>query len=360
MALEKLTPYFPWRTDKADMRWNVLLMCKLLVVLLVLNGFPSKITDPYLPHLAFFRIFEAVPNLFKYTLQILFVGCGLAVLFNFRTRLMSGILGTTIILFLIGSMPAFRNHILICGCALLLASFHHKDETPFLLYYQLALVYFGAAINKVLQPDWWNGMYMHHWMTEILNNNLYTYANVNGSLLTAKMLSWFSMFLELLVAFLLCFKKYRPIAIKLILFFHLILFTVTRERFGHFLDSILLILIAFIAMPNSEIRVTIASKWKQLFKGLKFSIDWNSLLIIKITDSITSIWLLIAQDNRKRSNGPALAYTLLASSGFYVFIFVFDIFLRIIFDGNQQHLVQVICYWSLLLFFLWNTRKFKP
>lgn len=113
-------------------------------------------------------------------------------------------------------------------------------------------------------------------------------------------------------------------------------------------------------MPNSEIRVTIASKWKQLFKGLKFSIDWNSLINIKITNAITNIWLLIEQDNRKRSNGPALAYTLLASSGFYVFIFVFDLFLRIIFDGNQQHLVQVICYWSLLLFFLWNTRKFKP
>ena len=117
MEVSQLKDHFPWKTTSSDMRWNVLLMCKLLFILLLLNGFWSKIEDPFLPFLLLLDHFNKWPGAFALLNKTLFLTSGLLLLFNFKARLMAGTLGGAVLLILLGSKPIFRNHILICGCA---------------------------------------------------------------------------------------------------------------------------------------------------------------------------------------------------------------------------------------------------
>lgn len=349
MDLSKLSRHFPWRNTGADMRWNVLLSCKLLILVLVLNGFFGKIQDPYLPHLSFFDVFNQIPGVFETTLKFLFVISSVLLLFNYNTRLMARTLGVVIILSLITVKPNFRNHILICGCAFFLASLHKKEETPYLLFFQLALVYLGAALNKMLQIDWWNGIYMHNWMSNVLDNPAYlSMYKVVGNLSFAKGLSWFSMILEVIIGLFLILKKKRSYAIFMILFFHLLLFTVTKERFGHFLDSILVILIAFSGLNPTENRWRLNSKNTALGMISKKLLDWDGQWVIQKNHS----YIISAENDKINVRGFNTFRVLLLSSGsFYTLLFFSDLLLRVLLNQPYQHIVQVVIYWGLLLFF---------
>ena len=357
MELSPLKKYFPWRTNTSEMRWNVLLMCKLLFILLLLNGFWPKIQDPFLPFLAILDHFNEVPGTYALANKILFLTSGLFLLFNIKVRTMSGILGLTILVILLGSKPIFRNHILICGCAFFLAALNKKDEDPYLLYFQLGLVYIGATLNKMYQLDWWNGVYMHNWMVNVLDSEAYLWVTKDAqNLFFAKGLSWFSMLLEIIVGIFLFLKNFRRYAIYLILFFHLILFTVTKERFGHFLDDILIFLIAFINKASIPQTILVNQRWNSAMKLIKSVFDWDGIFKIKNIPSKNGS-IEIQNSNRTFTNVEALKHLLFSSSGFFYLLFFADLVLRFVFNQPVQHIVQVTLYWS--LFFLFAIR-WKP
>ena len=357
MDISQLSKHYPWKNVGTSMRWNVLLSCKLLVLILVLNGFFGKIQDPFLPHLSIFDFFNQIPGLFEITLKLLFIISSIFLFFNYRVRLMCRTLGIVVLLCLIAIKPYFRNHILICACVFFLASLHKKEDSPYLLFYQLALVYFGAALNKMLQVDWWNGIYMHHWMTNIMDNPLYLLVyNTTETLSFAKGLSWFSMILEVIIGLFLIFKKKRSYAIFLILFFHLILFTVTKERFGHFLDSILVILIAFSGLNSDENKLRLNINNGFITPLIKKLFDWDNLWVIQVSNE--KIFSL-ANDKTKVKGFNAIRFLLLSSSSFYILLFIADLLFRFILNQPYQHYVQTIIYWGLLIFFFFGFRAIK-
>lgn len=348
------SPYFPLNFNVENMQPNILLMCKLLFLLLVAHGFLGYLSDPFLP---FFRPLDTIlnyPDVFKFSIKSLFLVSGLLLLFNVRPRTMSLILGSTLIIMLLASKPMFRNHLFICGCAFLLAGLTSKKELPWLLYLQLSIVYFGAATNKIFEPDWWGGQFMHNWLVNSQENQFYL--SVSGLLPQmwfAKVLSWSSMLIEFTIAVLLLIRKKHLLAVWAIILFHSLLYSMTLFRFGHFFEDIVIILLIFLIWPSPKSEVYINKTVLPFFRPIVKLYFLNSKVVFEQNQlNICDYWLRIKSGNRILYNKKALAFLLKFTPNFYVSLFFLDQTIRFLFNGTMMHTIQVSLMWLCILFFL--------
>ncbi len=340
------------------MSTNLLIMCKLLFLLLLINGFWAYISDPFIPFIRALDLFHNAPGLFEALVKSLFMGAGIGLLFNVKVRWMAIILGISLILFLLASKPRFRNHIFICGCAFLLAGLTDKEKDPWLLYWQLSLVYLGAVINKVLQIDWWNGQFMHNWLYVARENEFYTsIASLLPDRLFAKILSWSSMGIELWISIALLFKKYHSRVVWVILIFHTMLYGMTGFRFGHFYEDILVYLLVFLYWPESDIVISVSRpriRWTHVLLSI---FNWNRQFIINDQPIENAKWLKVEYEDKVEYNQQALGSVILYSPATYFLILMLDSAIRFLFPSPQEQVLTMIWLTLGLIFFL--KRKFK-
>lgn len=332
---------------------NLLIMCKLMYLLLLMHGFYGYLDEPFLPFLTIFEVAEAYPGIFGGTLKIGFLLSGTFLLLNYRVRWMSLMLGMVILLALLSSKPLFRNHLFICSAAFILAGLSEKNRTPWLLYVQLSLVYFGAFTNKIMQADWWNGQFMDNWLLAHHAAPLYGQArDLFPDLLLARILSVSSMLVELLIATLLLYKKKHKIAVWFILIFHTLLFSVTEFRFGHFFEDILIYLLVFLDWPKERVIATRKAGRLRFLEIMSSTLNWNREIEWEQQPMESRAWLQIACNNKQISNMKALRALLLYSPGFYFVLFLTDSLIRYLFLHPMEHYISMILFWGGLVFFL--------
>ncbi|WP_400079031.1 hypothetical protein [Winogradskyella sp. R77965] len=351
-----------FKVEGTDMAPNLLLMCKIFVLLLYAHSFYFYLSDPFLPIISLLDGFNAYPNVFEYISKALFLIFSVSLCFNIKVRMMSALLGVLIILNLLASKPLFRNHLFIVGCMLLLSGLSDKNKSPWLIYMQLGVVYVGALINKVFQVDWWLGQFMHNWLGTALENSLYlSFAKELPDLLLAKLLSYMAMLSEFFIAICLFIPRLRRVAISIILVFHTLLFTFTGETFGIFMEDILIVLIAFLVWPKRQSVLQIKSiqhfKWLKLLSFL----DWDNRVLLKQNSKIDAN-LYINMEDKKFSNWAAFTGVLLQYNGFFVLILVFEMAIRYLFNGFSKYIGLLFLFWlflMLLLPYFWQNRKLK-
>ncbi|MDO5971183.1 HTTM domain-containing protein [Flavivirga aquimarina] len=328
-------------------------MCKLVFLLLVFHGFYAIINDPYIPFISYLDKFNDFPNVYKNTLRTLFFTSGIFMLFNFKVRYMSFVLGLTIAFVLLASKPNFANHYFICACILILASLIDKKQTPWLLFMQISILYFGAAINKMLQVDWWNGQFMHNWLANARETHVYIYmSDLLPEMWLAKLLSWVAMLVEISIAVLVLFKKKHRLVTWMILLFHTFLYTLTAFRFGHFYEDILIILLIFINHIPGIIRVSF-NKLKEPFVTKLFSfLNFNDTFSFENRVLKNNKWLEVEIKNTTVSNWDALRLFLLYNTNFYIFLFLLDLLIRYLFNGFLMNFIHISLIWITILFFL--------
>lgn len=343
---------FPWRNDSPSMQANILLMCKLMFVLVFVHGFYGYLSDPFLPFLPFLDDFHKFPGIFEYFQKGIFAISGILLLLNFRVRLMAIVLGLCIILALLSSKPLFRNHLFICGCAFLLAGLSDKNKDPWLLYIQLSIIYLGAAINKLLQIDWWSGQFMHNWLLIAMDNKFYSFAStLLPEMFLAKLISWGSMIVELIIGVLLLFKKKHALVVWLIILFHSIIFTITSFRFGHFYEDVLIFLLVFLNWPKDYITVAYKFGELKLIRIVLHFINWDRKIICTPTKLPNNVWLKVTLSDRSELNEVGLRSLFLYTPGFYICLFFLDSGIRFLFSQPLEHVLVTTFLWSGLLFF---------
>jgi len=345
--------YFPWRTDNTSMRPNVLLMCKMFFLLLLINGFLSYISDPFIPFISVMDLLNEYPNVFKYSIRFLFLVAGILLLFNYKVRLMASIIGISIIVTILSSKPIFRNHLFICGCAFILAGLSDKNKDPWLLYIQLSIIYLGAVTNKIFQIDWWSGQFMHNWLFIARENATYSFLSdlfPQGYL--SKMISWSSIFAEIIIGILLLFKKKHVLAVWLIIIFHTILFSITAFRFGHFFEDILIFLLVFLKWPKDQIEVSYQYGKLRILRNFCSIINWNKQVVWTPVKLNKNEWLSVNISGRVTTNEVGLRSVLLYSPGLYVFLLFVDSVIRILFLHPIEHIIFIILFWGGILFFI--------
>lgn len=334
---------------------NILLMCKLLVLLITAHHFIYKISDPFIPFIPALDELNNYPNVFKFTLRTLFIISALALMFNIKVRTATLTAGSIVIISILASKPMFYNHTFICGCALFLAGLTNAKDSPYLLILQLSLVYFGASINKFLDTDWWSGAFMDTWLGTARENPVYLYfRKALPELVLAKLLSYIAMFTEFAIAILILFKRTRHLTLWFIIIFHTTLFTLTSFRFGHFIESLAIVLLAFLSIPKEQLIIHYNPSKKQIKSFFKF-LDRDKKQLWSISESNTINWLTLNIKNKGvLHNHTALKEILLSTPNFFMLIFLIDIALYIFLYNHRTTLFisNTIFVWSMILYFL--------
>lgn len=345
----------PFQHEGTTMTPNILLMCKLLVMLLVAHHIFFKIADPFIPFIPALDLFHTYPNLFNYTLKTVFALATVALFLNLKVRTASLTLGIVVILSVLASKPLFYNHVVICACALIIAGLHNEKQPFSLFVLQVSLVYLGASLNKFLDHDWWSGAFMDTWLGSARENPLYLYvSNQMPELLFAKILSYIAMFTEFAIAVLVLFKKTRRLTIWFIIIFHTTLFTMTSFRFGHFLESLVIVLIAFLSIPKHQLIVHYKAKGLTLLKQFFTFLDVDKKQLWTPFDSEKTHWLQLKVDDKLLYNHHALKHLLLYTPNFFMLLFVIDAFLYVLLQNHRTQLfvINALFVWCLIFYFL--------
>jgi len=326
----------PWRCDGTELSPNLLLMAKLLVLILIRGDVWEKLGDPFLPFLPAMDLLRSPEGWCALALRAGFAVGALAVMANAWPEIGCLILGSTVAGWQFAVTPEFRNHIFICGCLLILAGCHRNDSNPWLIRWQFFLLYAGAALNKLLQPDWWSGQMLLTWLTQELPAAGFRHlsALIPASSL-ALFLSWFTMIAEVVLA--VCFWRKQSVrtAVWMVIALHGGMFVfLMGYRFGHFIEDILVGLIAFLEWPRQplELRATGALR-TLLARVLKIS---HPDAIVRLGDGpVAGNWLELHGLQTTKCNESALRTTLLLGSSLYLLLFTVDWLLEAFIGGKD-------------------------
>jgi hypothetical protein len=215
----------------------LLLMARLVVLVLVLQGYATRSMParrvPFLAGLEAFGTDEA----WKLALAgLFFAGAGL-LLFNLRPRFGCLLAGGALMLGTLIDSANYANSRLFPGCLLVLTAF--QDGTPparLALRAQIFLLYFGATLSKVFEPDWWSGQYFEFWLREKLAIGWYARA---ADALPPKVLSAgmgvATMVIEIAICVALLRRAWWGLAFAIAVVFHVGAFLVSGQDFGVFL-----------------------------------------------------------------------------------------------------------------------------
>lgn len=228
---------------------NVLLMAKLLVVCFLLTGQWSLLPDHFLP---FVPVFDhaASPAVFQGLLQFLFVVAGTSLLLNYHVRTCCLALGLLIFTGILSSRVYFENNRMFTGCLWFLAGVSVPGQKPWLIRSQVVLLYFGAALNKVLDADWRSGQFFENWVVRLVHHP--TYIRISSWLppmWLSRLMSWTTITTEFVLAAGFLVPRLVPLMIWVGIAYHTTLLLASGGTFGMFYFATLSSFLAFIEWP---------------------------------------------------------------------------------------------------------------
>jgi predicted DCC family thiol-disulfide oxidoreductase YuxK len=274
----------PLKLTGAGLPPQVVLLCRLLALTLLLTNHQSQIQTPFLP---FLDILDALPpQLFQHTLQAALVIGSLALLFTNKIRTFAAITGVAILLAVLSSRAYYGNNKTFAGLLLVLAALSNASGPPRLIQWQLALVYAGAGLNKILDPDWLSGQFFEHWATVRLENPVYIWLSSHLlPLVAGKIFCWSTITAELIIAGLILIPRFHPAVIWGSGIFQASLLLFTGDPFNLFFYSMQATLFAFARWPEPHITVIwdgscgFCRATKEWFQKIDFDLilDWHPL-----------------------------------------------------------------------------------
>lgn len=250
---EALPSWNPFRCLNTGLPINLTVMVKVLAIALLLTNHVRLLPDPWL---SFIPMLDRIPGApFKLTIQIVFIFCALAIIFNRRPRLASICLGATMLLAVVSSKAYYGNNKTFCGLMLLYAGLYKPGGPPFIRW-QLALTYLGAGLNKLLDRDWQTGIFFEYWSTNRLHEQAYILLNsLLPRLYLARFMCWFTIITELGVVPLLLIPRLYYWGSLLNVLFQCGLLLFVGNTFTLFFYSMTSASFAFVQWPRQMMRV---------------------------------------------------------------------------------------------------------
>lgn len=256
---------------------SLLLLAKLLVFVTIIIGFPFKFPQPFVPFLQVFDLFPGA--VFQWALRITFWIAAIHLFANRRVRTACVTLGLVLIVAVLASRHFYSNGKVFCGLVFLMVGLQPRSTRPWLLHLQLALVYLGAGVNKLFEPDWRSGQFFEFFLTELRPRPVYQAA---AALLPDMMLSWlmcwFVILFEFCFGFAILFGRKQAATIWCGVLFHSAALYLTGSMYGVFVPAMFTAYLSFIAWP-SEVKVSYSPRqeWLSRARHLSAAIDVDDL-----------------------------------------------------------------------------------
>jgi predicted DCC family thiol-disulfide oxidoreductase YuxK len=264
----------PFKVSGTELPDNVLLLAKIVTFTFLATGQIKQLSSHFLP---FFPIFDRIgsPAEFHWTLISVFLVAATALFFNRRVRLCCFVLSGVIVISLASSRLYFMNNRTFCACLLFLAGLSQRGEKPWLIRLQVVLLYFGAALNKLMEPDWRSGEFFAYWFGQLRQPELWAKITaVFPAASLARFFCWTTILVELSLMVGFIFPKTYSWAIWLGAAFHTALLFFVNSLFGMFYFAILATYLVFVDWPEAPVEVLydgdcgFCDRTRQLFETL--------------------------------------------------------------------------------------------
>jgi len=240
----------------------LLLASKLLALMLALRGAWPGTSIPFLPYWDALDFAGRELPWLGLGLRGVFGAATVLLLVNVAVRAAAFAAGASLLASMILSLPAFSNHAAFTACLLILAGCQAPDGEPHLIRWQYAVLYAGAFLNKFLDAAWQDGRFMDAFMTAGAPNPFYLWMTdwLPGRT-AAVALSWATIVVEGALAVAFSFRRTVAIGAWGVVALHGGLFAMTLgSRFGHFLDTLFIGLIAFLDWPRDGLCISVAGR----------------------------------------------------------------------------------------------------
>lgn len=242
----------PLRIHGTAMAPNLLLMCKIIAVAMLGVNHWRELPTPFLPFVP--GLDQLVdPATFQFTLRIVFFVSAAMLLLNRCVRLSAFTLGSCLLLAVVSSKAYYGNNKMFCGLCLVLASISDREGPPYLLRLQFSIVYFGAALNKLIDPDWQSGVFFENWARNRLEQPVYiALADRLPPLVAGKIMCWGTALAELFMAVGVFVPRLVPWALWTHVLFQVGLLEFTGTTFNLFFFGMLAATLIFVDWPKEE------------------------------------------------------------------------------------------------------------
>lgn len=162
----------PLRVDGTALPPGWLLAAKLLACWLFPGTRFLAAGPPFLPFVPFLDAPAFASWLAPATAAVFYVAFA-CLLFNRAVRTACLAIAGCLLVHILGHRLAYANNAVFLGVFLFLIGLYDARTGLWPLRIQLVLVYFGASLNKALDPDWWNGRYFDTLMIDALGLGWY-------------------------------------------------------------------------------------------------------------------------------------------------------------------------------------------
>lgn len=237
------------------------------------------------PFLPFFPSLDhpAVVALWPWLLGIVF-GAGIVLLaFNLAPRLGAAGVGSALLLDLLASRIRYSNNTLFFDLLLLIIALSGPHDVRRVgLRAQIALLYAGAAINKLFLPDWHSGQFFRFWSHDVLQLEWFATLDQKWGAGFSIGMSWLTIVFELVLAVLVCRPRYTRLFVALALAFHVGILFYTGGVFSWiFLRVMLVAYLGLLDGPVGAPAVASAGTpfWRLLLAWPESERDWRGWLV---------------------------------------------------------------------------------
>ena len=205
----------PLRVSGTGLPPNVLLAAKLLALAYVLTGQLSILPDPFLPFIPYLEFFHGSDS-YRHAIQAVVLTAACLLWTNTIVRTSCLLIGLAVVLTVLSSEVYYSNNILYTGLFFIIAGLYDQRLRSIVFRAQLSVTYFGAALNKLLDPAWRTGAFMQDWLRppHYITGRIYTeLASLLPGRLLSGLLSWLAILTEFALIPLLLVPRLVPLAI---------------------------------------------------------------------------------------------------------------------------------------------------
>jgi len=271
----------PLRCGGTGLPTHLVALAKVLILCELWTNQVAGLPDRFLPFLPLFEHLGP-PEVFQRTLQALFLVASFGVLFNRRVQASCLLFGLVIVTAMLSSRTHFGNNRFYVGCLLFLIGLYTPKFGPRLIQLQVVILYFGAALNKILLPDWWSGQFFENWVKVLDQQTFMRAAAWLPPLMLSKLAGWFTMAAESALAVGLLVRRWNPWAIWLGIFLYAGMLWFTGSTFTLFFYAGIAAFLAFVDWPKPPLTVLydgdcgFCEKTKNLFArfDLEGTFEW--------------------------------------------------------------------------------------
>jgi predicted DCC family thiol-disulfide oxidoreductase YuxK len=156
----------------------------------------------------------------------------------------------------VSSRAYYGNNKTFCALVLVLAGLYANSLGAYLLRIQVALVYFGAGLNKALDPDWHSGQFFEHWATSRLQQPVYMWLSSQlPPLVMGKLMCWVTTVMELSASATLLIPRLTFIGVWLSVLLQSGFLLFTGTTFTMFFFGMQAAMFAFLKWPKTPLLV---------------------------------------------------------------------------------------------------------